>query len=575
METLSHHDTAILFLSMGILLGAARGLGELARRLHQPSVLGEILAGVLLGPTVVGHFFPEWYAEVFPAAGPTRVALEGMTSTAIAFFLLVAGMEVDLSLAFRQGKAAIVVGLVGFLFPFACAFLLGWSFLDKIVGNSSADPMVLALFFATALSITALPVIAKILMDLNLFRTDVGTIIIAGAILNDLIGWNIFAVLIGMVESGGSTLLNPLPTLGLTLAYALALLTLGRWTLNQVLPWLQAHTSWPGGVLGFIFTLALLSAALTEWIGVHALFGAFLFGIAVGDSRHLRQRTRTTIDQFVSFIFAPLFFASIGLRVDFVSNFSPSLVVFTLVIAVFGKVVGCGLAASWCGLSRRESIAVGFGMSALGAMAIIVGLYALQLGAIDESMFVALVVMAVTTSLGSGAMIQRVLKRRKALRFTDFLSSSHFVASLEKVDRLEVIRELVERAVKGTSLDHEKVIETVWRREQLMSTGLENGLALPHARLADLERPILAVGISRSGVDFDSFDGQPARLIFLLLTPREDNGAQVEILADIGRRFQDARLAQQAAESTNYTEFLALMRSHEPAEVNPTPAVAL
>ncbi|NUN94713.1 MAG: cation:proton antiporter [Candidatus Omnitrophica bacterium] len=560
---------------MGILLGAARGLGELARRLHQPSVLGEILAGVLLGPTVVGHFFPEWYAEVFPAAGPTRVALEGMTSTAIAFFLLVAGMEVDLSLAFRQGKAAIVVGLVGFLFPFACAFLLGWSFLDKIVGNPSADPMVLALFFATALSITALPVIAKILMDLNLFRTDVGTIIIAGAILNDLIGWNIFAVLIGMVESGGSTLLNPLPTLGLTLAYALALLTLGRWTLNQVLPWLQAHTSWPGGVLGFIFTLALLSAALTEWIGVHALFGAFLFGIAVGDSRHLRQRTRTTIDQFVSFIFAPLFFASIGLRVDFVSNFSPSLVVFTLVIAVFGKVVGCGLAASWCGLSRRESIAVGFGMSALGAMAIIVGLYALQLGAIDESMFVALVVMAVTTSLGSGAMIQRVLKRRKALRFTDFLSSSHFVASLEKVDRLEVIRELVERAVKGTSLDHEKVIETVWRREQLMSTGLENGLALPHARLADLERPILAVGISRSGVDFDSFDGQPARLIFLLLTPREDNGAQVEILADIGRRFQDARLAQQAAESTNYTEFLALMRSHEPAEVNPTPAVAL
>lgn len=566
MSGLSNHDITFFLLSAGVLLGTARILGEVARRLHQPSVLGEILAGILLGPTILGALAPEFSATLFPPEGAIDLALEGFTLVAITLFLLVAGMEVDLSSCWRQGNVAIAVGVSGIVVPFAISFPIAWFLQDVLLRTPPPDPLVFSLFFATALTISALPVIAKILLDLNLYRTDLGAVIVAGAVMNDLIGWNIFGVILGMMDSGDGAHHHPARTILLTLAFAAAMLTVGRWLCDRALPWIQAHASWPGGVLGFILTLTLLSSAATEAIGIHAIFGAFLFGVAVGDSKHMRQRTRSNIEQFVSFIFAPIFFASIGLKVNFIDHFDPLLVLVVLGVATVGKVLGCGLAARWSGLPSREAWAIGFGMNARGAMEIILGLLALERKVIDEPMFVALVVMALVTSLSSGSMIQRVLKRKKPLRFTDFLTSSQFVAALEKVDRLEVIRELSERAVRGTALNHAEVVDMVWNREQLMSTGLENGLAIPHARVASLERPILAVGLSKTGVDFDSFDGQPARLIFLVLTPHEDNGAQIEILADIGRRFQDARLAQQAADSTNYTEFLALMRSHEPDE---------
>jgi Kef-type K+ transport system membrane component KefB/mannitol/fructose-specific phosphotransferase system IIA component len=564
VKGLSQHEITLFFLSLGFLLAAARILGEAARRFQQPAVLGEILAGIILGPTVLGAFFPEWSATLFPESGGVKIALEGLTTLAIALFLLVAGMEVDLSVAWRQGKTALIVGAVGIAFPFAIGFSAAWFFEGWLVQESAQDPIVFSLFFATAMSISALPVIARILMDLNLYRTDLGMVIISCAILNDLIGWNIFSLILGMLDTNGGAGNHTGTTILMTLAFVVTMLTLGRWLFNRVLPWFLAHTSWPGGVLGFVLTLALFSAAATEWIGVHALFGAFMFGVAAGDSKHLRQRTRNTIEQFVSFIFAPIFFASIGLKVNFFTNFDPLLVVVVLVIATVGKVAGCGFAARWCGLPPREALAVGFGMNARGAMEIILGLLALEKGLIDERMFVALVVMALVTSLTSGTLIQRMLRRKKPTRFTDFLASSRFVPSLASNTREDAVRELAALAARGAGKDPVAVGDSVWEREQIMSTGLERGLAVPHARLPDLKQPILAAGASRAGIDFDALDGQPTNLIFLILTPVQDNGAQVGILADISRTFQDPALVGSAVQARNYTEFLALVKSHEP-----------
>jgi Kef-type K+ transport system membrane component KefB len=246
-------------------------------------------------------------------------------------------------------------------------------------------------------------------MDMGLYRSDLGMIIVAAAVFNDLLGWMIFAVILGMMgpeeshASFGSTVLW-------TLLFAAGMLTLGRWLINRILPWLQANTSWPGGVLGFACSLALFAAALTEWIGIHAIFGSFLVGVAVGDSPHLRDETRSVILQFVSFIFAPLFFASVGLRVDFIDKFYFGVVGMVLVIGCLGKIVGCGLAARWAGLPPRTAWAVGFGMNARGAMEIILGLLALNNGLIRQRMFVALVVLAVLTSMMSGPAIRWLLR---------------------------------------------------------------------------------------------------------------------------------------------------------------------
>src|SRR5262249_48038438 len=155
------------------------------------------------------------------------------------------------------------------------------------------------------------------------------------AILNDLAGWIIFAFLLGMMGNGAEAghHFGIATTIVLILGFTLLMLSVGRWLVDRAVPWFQAHFSWPGGIIGITLACALLCAAFTEWIGVHAIFGAFIFGVALGDSRHLREQTRATLDQFISFFFAPLFFATIGLRVNFATNLSPMLVLTVLAIA--------------------------------------------------------------------------------------------------------------------------------------------------------------------------------------------------------------------------------------------------
>src|SRR5260370_39432412 len=167
-------------------------------------------------------------------------------------------------------------------------------------------------------------------------------------------------------------------------------LTVGRWLIDKILPVLQAHTSWPGGVIGFIFTLTMAGAAFTEYAGIHAVFGAFVIGIAVGESGHLRQRTSQHIHQIVNNVFAPFFFASIGLRTNFVSNFHLGLTATVIGVACAGKLLGAGWGARLGGMDRTASPAVGLATTAHAALEIIPGLLALQAGLIRENMFVAM-----------------------------------------------------------------------------------------------------------------------------------------------------------------------------------------
>jgi Kef-type K+ transport system membrane component KefB/mannitol/fructose-specific phosphotransferase system IIA component (Ntr-type) len=561
MDALTAHEIAALFLALGLLLATARGLGELAQRYNLPSVLGEISAGILWGPTIFGALAPDWHTFLFPRTGGGALAFDGLTTLAIVLFLLVAGMEVDLSTVWRQGKAALWVALAGMLLPFCLGFSAAW-WTPGLVGYQPPAPALpFALFMATALSISALPIIAKILMDLNIYRSDLGVTIIAAAVFNDLLGWLVFAVILGMIGAGHGMPLEH--TLWMTLAFTAAMLTIIPWCLHRVLPWIQAHTTWPGGVLGFALSICLVSAAFTEWIGIHAIFGSFLAGVALGHSSHLRERTRATIDQFISFIFAPLFFASIGLKVNFVENFNLLLTLTILILALSGKVIGSALGGRFGGLTRRDAIGVGFGMSAQGTMGIILGVLALQFGLISNEVFVSLVLMALVTSLVSGPMLQRILHLKKPRRFIDFLQPQGFITCLEATDRWEAIRELSRNAAPHASLDVGVISAAVLSRERLMATGIGEGVAVPHARLPGLSTPIVAIGLSPTGIEFDAPDGFPSHIICLILTPHNDNGAQLEILADIATTFKKPQLRDKTLTVNGFTEFLALVRSGE------------
>ncbi|MCL4235599.1 MAG: cation:proton antiporter, partial [Deltaproteobacteria bacterium] len=464
MTSLTHDELVRFFLALAVLLATARLLGEIATKYRQPAVLGEILAGILLGPTVFGRLAPGASTWLFPSTGGFPAAFEAFTTVAIVLFLLTAGFEVDLSTVWRQGRSALKVGLTGMLIPFAIGFALARAVPRFVGAEVGSDPLVFALFFGTALSITALPVVIKILIDLNIFRSDVGMIIVSSAILLDLVGWNLFAVVLSVSGAAGAEM-SIGATLALTILFAGLMLTFGRLALHRILPWLQAHATYPGGVLGFALVGALACAAFTEWIGIHAIFGAFIFGIALGDSVHLRAQTRAMLENFVGFIFAPIFFASIGLKVDFLANFDPVLTLVILAVGTLGMVTGGTLGARWSGIAPRESLAVGVAMNARGAMEIILGLLALRHGIIGEHLFVALVVIALVTSMTSGTLMQSILRLKRRVRFHDYLSSKTFAAALDPADRDEAIAQLCRLAGQAANLNIDDLTRRVLDRE--------------------------------------------------------------------------------------------------------------
>ena len=561
MENLTPQNITVMFLSLGILLGAARVLGELAQRLRQPAVLGELLAGVLLGQTVLGALAPEFFAHFFPSQGPNAIALNAITTLAVVFFLLVAGMEVNLSTIWTQGKLALKIGVGSMVLPFVLGFAAAWLVPHALGRPLDADRVVFAMFFATALSITALPIIAKTLMDMDLYRSDMGMVVVSAAILNDLVGWIVFAVILGMMGGPSGHENNIAFTITMTLAFAGAMLTLGRWLLHRTLPLLQAYARSPNDVLGFALILAMLAAAFTEWIGIHAIFGSFLVGVAIGDSSHLRERTRVTIHQFISTVFAPLFFASIGLRVNFITHFDLPMVLTVLLIACAAKLIGGTLGALWGGMPGREAWAVGFAMNSRGAMEIILGLLALEAGIIRQRLFVALVFMALVTSVICGPFMRVILRPERKRRLHESLTSKLFLRKLQAATAREAIHELTMAACESAGLEAGPVEAAVWARERSLGTGIGHGVALPHARISHLNSTLVVVGVSDGGIDFDAPDGQLAHVIFLALTPSHDFAAQLAVASGVARLFRDGRMFERVLQTKSFTDFLALIRS--------------
>ncbi|MES2688960.1 MAG: cation:proton antiporter [Bacteroidota bacterium] len=405
---MAHAEIINLLVCLGAMLILGRISGEFFRRLRMPLVVGELVAGIFLGPSILGKFFPVANELVFTTKGNLGMVLNGIGTISVVMLLFVAGMEVELSLIRQQGKTAFKASFVGLIIPLILGYSAGYFYPEYFGGTAGKDILVFALFMGTAMAISALPVIARTLMDLNLFKTKVGMIIIAAAMFDDLIGWLLFSVVMGLINTGSDPF-NVLYTIGYTLLYALLMLTVGRVVINKSLPWAQKNLSWPGGMLAFSLGLAFLGAAFTEKIGIHAIFGAFIAGVAIGDSVHVNEKLRDIIHQFVTNIFAPIFFVSIGFKIDFIQNFDVQIVGIVLGLAVVCKLLGAGLGAYWGGLNYKESMAVGFGMNARGAMEIVLGLLALQAGVITPPLFVALVVMAVITSIMAGPMLQYFL----------------------------------------------------------------------------------------------------------------------------------------------------------------------
>jgi Kef-type K+ transport system membrane component KefB/mannitol/fructose-specific phosphotransferase system IIA component (Ntr-type) len=538
---MTEHDGLVFLLSLAAMLASARLLGELARLLGMPMVVGEIAAGIALGPTVLGRIAPGVRAWLFPP-GPAQWMIGGYTTIAVVLLLVVVGVEVDLGVLRLRGRSAAFTGLLGMVLPFACGVALGFLLPDTDLVDPSRRTTV-ALVLGVALSISALPVIAKTLLDLGLFKSDVGLLVMASAMIDDLAGWLALSLLLGPVRGASVDFGSFARTVGLTALFTVVLLIAGRRVIDAILPRSDgAAAAASGRVLSMVIILALFGAAATQAIGLHAIFGGFVVGLTVGGSSRINERTRVAIEDFVVNVFAPVFFASIGLRVDFVAAFDLRLAALVLVLATIPKLLGCTVGARLGGLKWRQATAVGFGMNARGAMGIVLADLAREAGLLRDQMFVALVLMSLVTSLVSGPAMKRLLYREEPDEdVVTLLRRGAFVSDLHAKTPSEAIVELVRALGSLLSGIKRDARDAVLERELVAATGLGDEVAIPHAAVEGLEKPLLALGRSAQGIDFDAPDGRPARIVFLLLIPPKAYDDEVRILGSIARATYDAR----------------------------------
>jgi mannitol/fructose-specific phosphotransferase system IIA component (Ntr-type) len=235
------------------------------------------------------------------------------------------------------------------------------------------------------------------------------------------------------------------------------------------------------------------------------------------------------------------------------------LVAVVIVIACAGKIIGCGVGARLAGLTRRESSAIGFGMVARGAMEVILGQIAYEAGLIREELFATIVIMALFTTMIAGPLMRRALRLNEPARLQSVLSERSFVARMRARRRREAIAELARCAERLTTRSRREIFHSVWKQERIVPTGLEHGIAVPHARMAGLTRSYAIIGLSEHGIDFDAADGEPSRIICLLLTPIENHTAQIELLNMVARAFHSEQARREVLDSRSFTEFLAAL----------------
>ncbi len=395
LTSLGGHSVYVLLLQLALLMVVARLGGELAKRISLPSVVGELAAGILLGPTLFGHFAPDAYATLFPPA--SFHYLEVVSTLGMVLLLMLTGLETDVRLLRNLGRPALLASAFGMVLPFVMGLGLGFLMPDRFVHQADHRTL-FAFFVATAMSISAMPVIAKILMDLDLTRRNIGLVILSAGVVDDTTGWLILSVIAGVASTGSADIGKLAVTLGWTVGFVVGAAVVLYPVLRGLFKVAIDHFKSKDADLVLMVVVTLLGAAATERIGVHAVFGAFIVGVVMRQVPRLRHDTVHKLESVTMNVLAPVFFGVVGLKVNLLALGGGGWVLIVLGVATISKLVGATAGARWGGLGWWESTSIAVAMNARGAMELVVASIGLSLGILNQSMFSIIVVVAIATS---------------------------------------------------------------------------------------------------------------------------------------------------------------------------------
>jgi Kef-type K+ transport system membrane component KefB/nucleotide-binding universal stress UspA family protein len=441
-DTPSRGASEVIFLlEIIVLLVCGRLLGELMQRIGQPPVMGQLIAGILLGPSVLGALWPALEHTLFPTSPDQKAMLDAVAQLGILLLLLLTGMETDLMVVRRSRGAAFSVSIAGIVLPFLCGVLLGELLPDTILPNPEKR-LITTLFLATALSISSIKIVAMVVREVGFLRRTVGQVIVAAAIIDDTIGWMIMSVIFGLALHGGVDLPGLAQSFVGTAIFLVLSFTIGRRLVFRVIRWANDRFVSEVPVITAILVVTGLMALTTDAIGVHTVLGAFIAGILIGQSPILTRHIDEQLRGLILALFMPVFFGLAGLTTDLAVLANTDLLLLTfglIVIASLGKFSGAFLGGRLGGMTWAQSLALGCGMNARGSTEVIIATIGLSMGVLNQELFTTVVAMAVVTTMSMPPMLRWALARlpispEEAARFErEEFEAKGFVSNIERL----------------------------------------------------------------------------------------------------------------------------------------------
>jgi Kef-type K+ transport system membrane component KefB len=408
------HELAILLAQIVTIILVARFFGLICKKIGQPSVIGEIIAGIVLGPSFFGSYLPEFSVLLFPTTSLDN--LKFLSQIGLIFFMFVVGMELDLRVLRNKAKEAVIISHASIIIPFTLGLVLAYTIYTDFAPKG-IEFISFGLFLGIAMSITAFPVLARIVQERGLQKTRIGAMVITCAAADDITAWCLLAGVIAIVKAGSIT--SSLYIILLSFIYVVAMIKLVRPFLRRIGNLYDTAEKITKPVVAIFFLTLLISSYLTEIIGIHALFGAFVAGVIMPDNMKFRKMFIEKIEDVSLVVLLPLFFVFTGLRTEIGLLNSPELwkvCGLIILVAVVGKFIGSALAAKFVGQNWRDSLTIGALMNTRGLMELVVLNIGYDLGVLTKEVFAMMVIMALATTFMTGPalnLIDLIFKPRK------------------------------------------------------------------------------------------------------------------------------------------------------------------